>query len=245
MNAKTIEACARAAHEVNRAYCAALGDASQVPWEDAPEWQRESARNGVAGALAGNTPEQSHESWRAEKALAGWTYGQVKDAAAKTHPCMVPYAELPPEQQAKDSIFLAVVRIVDAMVYERDRALRLAEQYECDWHAAKYEFGTETAKLQDALRAARAEVERLRALLPASSEKTAPGLDDGRRAPMQGSRRRPSGTISWDEHLECWRAYAAKYGSAQSPETIASRHGFGWDEFVSLVGREPATWSER
>lgn len=28
----------------------------------------------------------------------------------KQHPCMVPYAELPPEQKAKDSIFVGVVR---------------------------------------------------------------------------------------------------------------------------------------
>src|SRR5438105_262770 len=39
---EVVEACARAAHEVNRAYCLALGDASQVAWEDAPEWQRSS-----------------------------------------------------------------------------------------------------------------------------------------------------------------------------------------------------------
>lgn len=65
--AHVIEACARAAHEANRAYCIAIGDASQVAWDDAPEWQRSSARNGVVGALNGNTPEQSHEGWLAEK----------------------------------------------------------------------------------------------------------------------------------------------------------------------------------
>lgn len=42
---------ARVCHEVNRAYCAALGDLSQPPWADAPEWQRKSALNGVAFAL--------------------------------------------------------------------------------------------------------------------------------------------------------------------------------------------------
>ena len=31
-----IEACARAAHEANRAYCLALGDTSQPSWDDAP-----------------------------------------------------------------------------------------------------------------------------------------------------------------------------------------------------------------
>lgn len=109
-----IEACARAAYEANRAYCITLGDRSFGPWETAPEWQRDSARNGIPGALAGNTPEQSHESWLAEKERAGWVYGPIKDPELKQHPCMVPYAQLPPEQRAKDGIFLGVVRALAA-----------------------------------------------------------------------------------------------------------------------------------
>lgn len=110
----TIDACAQAAHEANRAYCAAIGDDSQLPWGQAPEWQRASARLGVAGALSGNTPEQSHESWLECKRLEGWAYGPVKDVEAKTHPCFVPYDQLPPAQRAKDAMFLAVVRAVHA-----------------------------------------------------------------------------------------------------------------------------------
>jgi hypothetical protein len=109
-----IEACARAAHEANRAYCIALGDNSLTPWEDAPEWQKTSVRNGVRGALNGNTPEQSHESWLAEKAATGWKYGPVKDPEKKEHPCFVPYSELPPAQRAKDEIYTTVVRVVGA-----------------------------------------------------------------------------------------------------------------------------------
>ena len=107
-----IEAAARAAHEANRAYCAALGDPSQFGWGLAPAWQRDSCTNGVRGVIDGNGPEQSHESWLAEKERAGWTYGPVKDPEKKEHPCFVPYADLPPEQQAKDAIFTTVVRVV-------------------------------------------------------------------------------------------------------------------------------------
>ena len=107
-----VEACARAAHEVNRAYCLALGDESQPPWDTAPDWQKSSARNGVAGALDGNTPEQSHESWLKEKAETGWKYGPVKDPEKKEHPCFVPYSELPASQQAKDHLFTSTVREV-------------------------------------------------------------------------------------------------------------------------------------
>lgn len=112
LNGIQVEACARAAYEANRAYCLAIGDASQFDWETAPEWQRSSVRMGVAGVLAGNGPEQSHESWLAEKAATGWKYGPVKDPEKKEHPCFVPYAELPPEQQAKDHVFIGVVRAV-------------------------------------------------------------------------------------------------------------------------------------
>jgi hypothetical protein len=109
LKTETIEACARAAYETNRAYCLALGDTSFSSWEEAPEWQRETNRKGVAVALAGSTPEKMHESWLAEKRATGWVYGPVKDPEKKEHPCMLPYAELPPEQRSKDSIFLAVV----------------------------------------------------------------------------------------------------------------------------------------
>lgn len=105
------EDIARVCHEVNKAYCEALGDHSQLPWEQAPDWQKQSAMNGVElhvmNPQAG--PEASHESWMAEKIENGWVYGDTKDPVAKTHPCLVPFGELPVAQQAKDFIFRAVV----------------------------------------------------------------------------------------------------------------------------------------
>jgi hypothetical protein len=106
-----IEYIARGAHEVNRSWCQLTGDHSQVPWEEAPDWQRDSARKGVMSVLRGeHSPQASHESWMAERAAQGWTYGAVKDPVAKTHPCMVAYDALPPEQQYKDTLFVEVVR---------------------------------------------------------------------------------------------------------------------------------------
>ncbi len=104
------ERIARVCHEVNRAYCQALGDNSQPSWEDAPEWQRSSARMGVDLHIMGDFgPEASHLSWMQQKLDEGWVYGEIKDAGAKTHPCIRPFAELPREQQAKDFIFRGVV----------------------------------------------------------------------------------------------------------------------------------------
>jgi len=102
---------AKVCHEVNRAYCEAIGDDTQVPWDEVPDWQHKSALLGVnfhkdnpeAGASA------SHTSWLEEKERDGWKYGRVKDAEKKEHPCCVPFDELPREQQAKDFLFREIV----------------------------------------------------------------------------------------------------------------------------------------
>lgn len=105
---------ARVCHEVNRAYCEALGDHSQVPWEAAPEAMKASCIKGVRLHLAHPSagPEVSHESWLLEKKLSGWVYGPEKnpDSQPPTHPNIVPFAELDSAQQAKDFIFRAIVR---------------------------------------------------------------------------------------------------------------------------------------
>jgi RyR domain len=111
-----IEQAAKIAHEVNRAYCQRLGDTSQVPWEEAPDWQKQSAISGIElhwNALKQGKelpPSASHESWLKEKAETGWKYGPVKNAETKEHPCFVPYEKLPADQQTKDYLFGAVAR---------------------------------------------------------------------------------------------------------------------------------------
>lgn len=101
---------ARVTHEANRALQVVLGDpVPSVPWDQAPEWQRQSALSGVLRAMAGDSPEQLHEGWCQIKAADGWVYGPVKDPKAKTHPCLVPYGELPVGERRKDHLFHAVV----------------------------------------------------------------------------------------------------------------------------------------
>lgn len=105
------EYIARICHQVNRAYCAAIGDNSQPDWRDAPQWQKDSAILGVKAVLdnPNGTPEDSHNSWLEHKRSEGWVYGPKKDPATKQHPCMVPYAELPADQRVKDHLFRATV----------------------------------------------------------------------------------------------------------------------------------------
>jgi hypothetical protein len=49
---KDIEAIARVAHQVNKAYCESMGDLSQADWEEAPAWVRESVIAGVKFHIA-------------------------------------------------------------------------------------------------------------------------------------------------------------------------------------------------
>lgn len=106
----TDEQIARVCHEANRAWCEANGDSSQMPWDEAEDWQRSSALEGVRFARGGASPQEQHEAWCEAKMRDGWSFGETKDADAKTHPCLVAYDELPPEQRAKDALFLAVVQ---------------------------------------------------------------------------------------------------------------------------------------
>ena len=109
---KWIGSIAAVCHDVNRAYCESQDDHSQPNWEDAPDWQRDSAIAGVRFAIDNPNakPSDSHESWLAQKRADGWAFGPIKDPERKQHPCFVPYEELPPAQKAKDYIFLAIVR---------------------------------------------------------------------------------------------------------------------------------------
>lgn len=107
----TIEQIAIVAHTINKAYCTALGDNSQQGWNDAPAWQKDSAIKGVQFHLENPDagPSASHDSWMKQKLEEGWKYGPVKDAEKKEHHCIVPFDELPKEQQAKDFLFRQIV----------------------------------------------------------------------------------------------------------------------------------------
>lgn len=43
-----------------------------------------------------------HEVWARTRLDQGWTYGPQRDDAAKLHPCLVPYDDLPEEEKVYD-----------------------------------------------------------------------------------------------------------------------------------------------
>jgi len=105
-----VEAIARVVHEANRAIQIETDDPTISPhWDLAPRWQQESAIEGVQHAVNGASAEELHEKWCESKRAKGWVWGPLKDADAKTHPCLVAYADLPAVQIVKDVLFAAIV----------------------------------------------------------------------------------------------------------------------------------------
>lgn len=107
-----IEEIAKVCHEANRAYCETIGDCSQLFWENAADWQRASAINGVKWRLDNYDAPASgqHDAWCADKIRDGWKYGPVKDFDKKEHPCLVSYDALPDSQKFKDALFVGIVK---------------------------------------------------------------------------------------------------------------------------------------
>ena len=107
-----IEKIAAMAHEVNRLYCQRINDYSQMVWQNAPNWQRESVFQGVIFLLTNLDADAAacHESWMRHKVAEGWRYGKEKNVVDKTHPALVPFNELSNQEQIKDKLFVAVVR---------------------------------------------------------------------------------------------------------------------------------------
>lgn len=108
----TVEQIAEVCHEANRALTKHVGDVAVQPtWAESPEEMRVSSVRGVQFAIdnPNASPEDQHRAWCHDKLTAGWSYGPVKNAAAKTHPALMPYDRLPEGTRRKDALFRAVV----------------------------------------------------------------------------------------------------------------------------------------
>jgi voltage-gated potassium channel Kch len=124
--ADKLDLLAKALHENHRA---TLGEADRAkphgrPWDELPEQFKMSSRREadhipIKLRLCGLDMEASaapeiiefrpaeieriaqldHQRWLIERRLLGWKYGSVRSDAARIHPLLVPWSELPPEMR--------------------------------------------------------------------------------------------------------------------------------------------------
>jgi len=107
-----INSIAALCYEANKVYSETLGE-ENGQWQYASEHVRASIISAINYFVAERVsiPEDIHNFWLVHKKTDGWKYGKEKDMCDKTHPNILPYKELPPEQQFKDKLFLAIVKV--------------------------------------------------------------------------------------------------------------------------------------
>ena len=69
------------------------------------------------GEHRSNSPEELHGSWMQSYISMGWKYGDVYDRENKTHPDLVPYAQLGQLERDKDAVFIALCEIARKWIY--------------------------------------------------------------------------------------------------------------------------------
>jgi len=58
--------------------------------------------------------DNAHDLWAQQRMSAGWTLGPKRDDAAKKHPCLVPYDQLPESEKEYDR--LIAIKTLKAIV---------------------------------------------------------------------------------------------------------------------------------
>lgn len=74
-------------------------------------------------ALTERIAKNVHDVWALSRFQEGWKFGEKKDSAAKTTPCLVPYEELPEEEKAYDrNTALETLRMIVKLGYTISKA---------------------------------------------------------------------------------------------------------------------------
>lgn len=106
------ETIAQLVHETLSSWARIRGMPAYPSWEDAEDWMRASTLESVEHVLQhpNADPGAQHVQWMEQKQKDGWVWGETKDADAKTHPMLVPFAQLPDDERAKDAIIISLAK---------------------------------------------------------------------------------------------------------------------------------------
>ena len=64
------------------------------------------------------SPEELHGSWMQAYFAMGWVFGDEYSREKKTHPDLVPYADLGQLERDKDAVFVRLCEIARLFIYE-------------------------------------------------------------------------------------------------------------------------------
>jgi hypothetical protein len=73
-------------------------------------------------ALKESLARNAHDVWARQRLDQGWTYGLNRNDDAKTHPCLIPYEELPESEKEYDrKTAIETLRMIIALGYQIKR----------------------------------------------------------------------------------------------------------------------------
>lgn len=104
-----------------------------VPWDEREAPFREQFLEVIerqCGEQRSRSPEELHGSWMQSYITMGWVHGEKYDREEKTHPDLVPYAELGQLERDKDAVFIALCEIARQWIYEN--AITQSEEAELE-----------------------------------------------------------------------------------------------------------------
>lgn len=112
---------------------AALAPIIPVPWEQREEPFKAQFLKVIerqCGEQRSRSPEELHGSWMQSYFAMGWVYGPTYSREKKTHPDLVPYADLGQLERDKDAVFVALCEIARQWIYDADAMLAERERKE-------------------------------------------------------------------------------------------------------------------
>lgn len=106
-----IHTIAEVCHNAVRAWMHLHGDPTYPTWLLSPGYMKRANISSVEFILTNpdSTFQEIHGNWCSSKVKEGWKYGKVLNSHRKTHPCLIPYDELPPKQKGKNAIYKGIV----------------------------------------------------------------------------------------------------------------------------------------
>ena len=93
---------------------AAIAPIIPLPWDEREEAFKKQFFDVIerqCGGQRSKSPEELHGSWMQAYFAMGWEFGIEYSQENKTHPDLVPYADLEKLEQDKDAVFVALCEI--------------------------------------------------------------------------------------------------------------------------------------